>query len=106
MKEEFLYNSNKFYEYHNNNQIDNANEHAKRMNLILKDIVNEDSFDTFCDDILLSQNSIAIIWVCGLCIDYNYRRDDAIEILKELSYNEDEIISRDASMLLFVKLRE
>ena len=103
MEKEFLYNANKFYECHKQNRIVNANKYAKKMNSILISIVDKGLYVSFCDNILLSENSIAVIWVCGLCIDCNYRREDAIDILKELCCSEDEIISRDANMLLFVK---
>jgi len=103
MEKDFLNYANKFYEYHNQNNIEKANDYAKKMNSMLTSLINEESYIDFCDKILLSKNYIAIIWVCGICIDYNYRKEDAINILKELSINEDEIISRDANMLLFVK---
>lgn len=52
---------------------------------------------------LICQNDIAKIWSCGMSVDLDYRKEEAIDILKNLSENDDKIVSRDAGMLLFVK---
>lgn len=103
MEKEFLNNATKFYEYHFKSQISKANKYAKKMHSILITVVENEKYETFLDNILSSKNNVAKIWVCGTCIDYDYRKNDAIDILKELSHCEDEIISRDANMLLYTK---
>lgn len=105
MEKNFLTLANKFYECHKKNKVKMANIYAKRMNVILLNIIDKGLHTSFCDNILLSKNFIAIIWVCGLCIDCDYRREYAINVLKELCSSTDEIVSRDANMLLFVKTK-
>ncbi len=73
------------------------------MQLIIDEVLNKGDYYLFIDNILASENDVAIIWGCGVCIDINYRANEAVDILRTLTACNDEIISRDASMLLYVK---
>ena len=104
MEKNFLNCAKKFHECHLKNQIKSANKYAKTMHSILNDVIKTPSYKQFLDNILLSENNIALIWACTVCIEQNYRKEDAIAILQTLSSSKDEIVSRDAYMVLAVNI--
>ena len=103
MIKKFFETANLFHKYHKTNQITKANACAKKMNKIINEVILQKDYKSFFDNVLASNNSIAMIWICDSCIELGYRKQEAINLLYELEKSKDEIISRDAHMLLYVK---
>lgn len=103
IEQKFIKYATCFHKYHQENNISRANIYAKKLHLIKLELMRNNSCNEFLDNIMFCEIDMARIWACGMCIDLNYRKDDAIEILKNLSKSKDEIICRDAKMSLNVR---
>lgn len=103
IEREFIDYAQKFHMYHKNNNIKKANMYAKKMHALQNTIKDDANYRDILDKLLICSDKIVRIWTCCQCIDLNYRKDDAFAILNVLKSDTDEIISRDARMLIFVK---
>ncbi len=104
MEKDFLEYATLNYRYTSEQDIEKANLYAKKMFEIIDSLKKSDDYAGFVDCILHSENDNAKIWICGMCIDMQYRKDEAITILKELQQKNDEIISGNAHMSLFAHI--
>ena len=103
MKEAFLKNASLYYKYQKENNIRLANNYAKKLYNIKNNLIKSQVYEEFLDDMMFCENDMARMWAYGICIDFNYREKEAIELLKDLSKIQDEIISRSAKMSLRVR---
>lgn len=104
-KEEIIKNINSFYIYTKENNINMANKYAKALYRIQKIMNDTSEYYSILDDMLSSDNAMVKSWACVVCIDIDYKKNDAIEILKELTLSSDEIVSRTAAMAYYAKCK-
>ena len=105
IEKNFVEYAQKFYKCHRTNNIKQANVYAKKMHLLQETIKNSANYEAILDELIISDDKIVRIWSCGQCIDLNYRKKNALDILNLLTLDDDKIISRDAKMLIFVKTK-
>ena len=86
-----------------NNNINEANNYAKMLIKIKNEIMIYNNRNVFLDNMLRCDNEMAQLWASGMCIDFGYNVTSAKETLCQLAKSNDEIISRDSKMSLFVR---
>ena len=63
----------------------------------------EGAIKAFLDYMLFCDNEMAKMWACGISIDFDYRKIEAIDILCKLASSQDVVISRSSRMSLYVR---
>ncbi|MCI8403854.1 MAG: hypothetical protein HFE49_03025 [Clostridia bacterium] len=104
-KIEFIEYAKKYHECQKQNEIEEANKYAKKMFSIKDKLKKEKKYEDFLDDMLFCSNHMAQIWACGMSIDFNYRKTEAIDILHALTLSKDDIISKNSKMSLYVRCK-